>query len=67
MKNYTTDVRKDISTKSLPKDTVTLFKPVRHDPTKHKIMRPGKTAKDHKSGAHSRRIINQIKRIKEGK
>jgi hypothetical protein len=32
-------------------------------------VRKGKTAKDHKSGAHARRIVNQMKReaaIKDG-
>jgi len=29
--------------------------------------RIGKTAKDHKSGAHARRIVNQMKREQEAK
>jgi Ni,Fe-hydrogenase I small subunit len=29
------------------------------DHTPRKIMRPGKTNKDHKSGAHAQRLVNQ--------
>lgn len=65
MKQYKTDVRKDINNKQPVSYDVVLFKPVKHDPAKQRTMRPGKTARDKKSGAHNRRIVNQIKRAME--
>ena len=65
MKQYKGDVRKDIKVSnpalSSPSKVIS-FIPMKHAPIKGKVMRPGKTAKDHKSGAHARRLRNQIKR-----
>ena len=65
MKQYKTDVRKDIKVNNPAPPSpskVISFVPVGFNPTKHNVMRPGKTAKDHKSGTHARRLRNQIKR-----
>ena len=71
MKQYKGDVRKDIKVNNpaLPSpSSVISFVPVAYNPAKQKsVMRPGKTAKDHKSGAHARRVHNQIKRASEPK
>ena len=60
MKTYKTDIRKEIKIHQPQVSSVVSFVPVKHNPTKNKIMRPGKTARDHKSGAHQRHIQNQI-------
>ncbi len=65
MRKFKEDVRTDIKTKNPPKATVVGFVPIKFDAKKHKTMRPGKTAKDHKSGAHRRRLENQFKRAIE--
>lgn len=64
MRRYKEDVRKDINAKQPQTSSVTMFKAVRPS-SNQKVMRPGKTAKDHKSGAHARRIMNQITRASE--
>lgn len=66
MKQYKTDVRKDIKVSNPAAPTpskVISFIPVTLKSGKRTIMRPGKTAKDHKSGAHARRLRNQITKI----
>ena len=63
MRKFSSDVRKDVQVKQAPQENpgVRLFVPVA--PAKYpKVMRPGKTAKDHRSGAHKRRLENQLKR-----
>lgn len=68
MKQYKTDVRKDIKIVNPAAPTpskVISFIPVAFKSAKRAVMRPGKTAKDHKSGAHARRLRNQIKRAVE--
>lgn len=65
MKNFKTDVRKDIKVNNpaapVPSKVIS-FIPVKHAATKQRPTRPGKTAKDHKSGAHARHLQNQINR-----
>ena len=62
MKLYKGDVRKDIKVNNPAASVVISFIPVKHAATKQRPMRPGKTAKDHKSGAHARHLQNQINR-----
>lgn len=60
MKHYVEDVREEQT-----KSTVIMFQKTKPPRDGQKIMRPGKTAKDKKSGAHARRIQNQITRAME--
>jgi hypothetical protein len=62
MRKFKEDVREAIKPYNPPTPTVVSFVPIKFDAKKHKVMRPGKTAKDHKSGAHRRRLENQFKR-----
>lgn len=66
MRKFSTDVRKDVNVKQVAAvdPTLRLFVPVKQA-THQKTMRPGKTTKDHKSGAHKRRLENQFKRAME--
>ena len=66
MRQIKEDVRKEIKVHQPQVSSVVSFVPIKHNPIKNKVMRPGKTARDHESGAHQRHIQNQIdKAIKQ--
>lgn len=59
MKKYVEDIRKEVKVKQDSSPAIVMFVPLRHDPKRHRTLRPGKTTKDKKREVKKNNVDNK--------